>query len=120
MTDGLLYDVLQTRYSKAVDGYIAHLAQGGASDPDTEKELSIQESVLKALEGRGWISVDDKLPELNQDVIVWRRDYAAVLYYGSFSRFVGFGYLDSRGYWQKAHDVTHWMPIPEVPKKGKR
>ena len=54
-----------------------------------------------------WVSVEDRLPETAQDVIVFdgrNVTFACKLgvWYGEFSR---------------AINVTHWMPLPEPPKE---
>lgn len=65
----------------------------------------------------GWISVEDRLPELGERVIVlnkWghvndkklRKD----LYGDKIARFAPDGLLPGK-------DVTHWMPMPEPPKE---
>ena len=66
-----------------------------------------------------WISVNDKLPEPETDVLGFRYDHVEVFTYrydkvGSLE----FMYMDDSGYWWKAFAprVTHWMPLPEPPK----
>lgn len=61
-----------------------------------------------------WISVDDRLPEFNLNVIVWCgwADYG--------SRFKDSLWPSSLGFTSEDGDpifhVTHWMPMPEGPK----
>lgn len=61
-----------------------------------------------------WISVDERLPELNTDVLVYTK-------WGKRST-VEVCILDEEGDWMGVgqhftHDsVTHWMPLPEAPK----
>ncbi len=54
-----------------------------------------------------WISVEDRLPEDYQDVLVWEehagRDYV-LSWYAPFC-----------GWWKETPDVTHWMPLPDPP-----
>ena len=58
----------------------------------------------------GWISVKERLPEEDVDVIAWEK--------------AGFAFIDSvkRGMWKVGENnfavVTHWMPLPEPPKEG--
>jgi len=62
-----------------------------------------------------WISVKDKLPEEGENVLIYEEAYSEV------------GYL-FRGKWRsmetdfcgepyELEDVTHWMYLPEPPKK---
>ena len=67
---------------------------------------------ITQLEARGpkWISVNDRLPEDDDDVLI--------LIYG---KIIGVGYRIN-GKWKsqamvKAPVVTHWMPLPEMPKE---
>ena len=61
-----------------------------------------------------WISVDERLPETNEDVLV-------VVDYGGKSGVIT-GYMRSQNLgWQglvgqRLTDVTHWQPLPEPPK----
>lgn len=63
-----------------------------------------------------WIKVEDKLPEIKQNVIV-----ALKLYRGD--TVVEYGYISARsrefvsydGY-EFAGNITHWQPLPEPPK----
>ena len=68
-----------------------------------------------------WISVEDRLPELGKEVIVSAKD-----------KYVDIDQLADNGeggyYWWKNERVifceedkiTHWMPIPELPKEGEK
>ena len=67
----------------------------------------------------GWISVDEGLPENEQRVLIsdkedniWAGVYIAHDDYG-FCSPVTWG--DS---YTIHHDITHWMPLPQLPKKG--
>ena len=55
-----------------------------------------------------WISVDERLPEEYTDVIV--TDCSNVAYCKKY----GDGFYTNIG---KCCNVTHWMPIPELPKE---
>lgn len=67
---------------------------------------------INQLESRGpkWISVKDRLPEDDDDVLI--RIYGKI---------IGVGYRIN-GKWKslsmvKAPVVTHWMPLPEMPEE---
>lgn len=75
-----------------------------------------------------WVSVDEKLPELNQEVLVLEQGYGVPgNYYSStaIARYISYGrkryFVQSLGYeknnkrksWPYSH-VTHWMPMPEL------
>lgn len=55
-----------------------------------------------------WISVEERLPENFDTVIIWRND----------CRNACIGWLiDDRWSVPKGVKVTHWMPLPEAPKE---
>ena len=59
--------------------------------------------------GMEWISVDERLPEQEQRVLVW-----------SQSNGLHIAYLDLWRQWRDSDDnpgkkITHWMPLPEPP-----
>ena len=58
-----------------------------------------------------WTSVEDRLPEKNVRVLVYIKSSR------SYTRF-DTDRLDDRGFVRWFNDVTHWMPLPEAPKKG--
>ena len=75
------------------------------------------ESKLRALESSGWISVEDRLPEENQRVILY---IPRVMEGGN----VRTGWLEPIKMWYTDSrdrlfykQVTHWMPMPEPPKE---
>lgn len=63
-----------------------------------------------------WISVEERLPEAECPVLIFTRKnrYYVGYYYEALidPTFTGFYADDVR------RDVTHWMPLPEAPKKG--
>jgi len=57
-----------------------------------------------------WISIKDKLPEINEEVLVMDRDFMDFAYYNSEGQWIDREFID-------LDDVTHWMPLPEPPKE---
>ena len=82
-------------------------------DWDTKEEMV--DSIMGALAtdnnvGDKWISVKDRLPENEQNVLVADNGFIAVwTFYGDY-------WEDSHGWWQEFDEVTHWMPLPQPPK----
>lgn len=69
----------------------------------------------KGVNDMEWISVKDKLPEENQNCIIW-----------TGSAFMSAFYLGNDKWWLDYYDrtqtvtsdwFTHWMPLPEPPKE---
>lgn len=62
-----------------------------------------------------WISVEDKLPEPEKEVIILAKN-----------KYIDIDHLTDDGeggyYWWRSDDdkITHWMPIPELPKEEKK
>lgn len=57
-----------------------------------------------------WISVKDRLPEEGDDFLVCVKEKN------------GYCYIDIMSFWIRVGEwsiegVTHWMPLPELPKK---
>ena len=70
-----------------------------------------------------WISVEDKLPPYNHDVLVYRPDMAMKIVVDSYDGYYG----EDDGEWYEGwakygkdiHNnplITHWMPLPQPPK----
>ncbi|HMG14876.1 MAG TPA: DUF551 domain-containing protein [Saprospiraceae bacterium] len=75
-----------------------------------------------------WISVEDRLPENDEDVLVYHADDFHITV-GSFEKDNVSFYIESDGSkfytdsgweteipWAQKGGVTHWMPLPESPK----
>ena len=72
-----------------------------------------------------WISVKDRLPDEQQHVFTYGPDNGMSIY--RWCRFYGRGrngaqtWVDGHGddsssYGIENYDITHWMPLPELPK----
>lgn len=67
----------------------------------------------------GWISVKDRLPKIDGQYLVYTE--CGDMFNAEFDRDCGeFG--NWHGYyhpdWDKYEGITHWMPLPELPKDG--
>lgn len=61
-----------------------------------------------------WIDVNERLPELNQDVLVCKFGNSVMCYSHRITENgVWYGYGQSFG----TKSVTHWMPLPPPPTK---
>jgi len=61
-----------------------------------------------------WIEVKDRLPEEDQRVIYWFEHTG--VHYGKFTMTEHGACFYGPGGWL-TDDVTHWMPLPDPPKK---
>lgn len=71
-----------------------------------------------------WISVNDRLPNETQDylVVLNNEDIDIRLFnskndpYQTWSSMLNkFLFVDNKGEWHSTDQVTHWMPLPELP-----
>ena len=83
-------------------------------DAEFENALALAIDTIKKQATQEWISVNDRLPEDESDVLAYSRN-------GEESRIYPANY--AKGVWfdcifaSSANDTTtHWMPIPEPPK----
>ena len=69
------------------------------------------ESIMDGM-GFGWISVDDRLPDNHESVIVWCPDikYRTVGFWNGDTWWTVFT-MTGKG----IVNITHWMPLPEPP-----
>ena len=100
-------DVLETLRKANIGGYI------------TDRLLEIPTADVQPV--NQWISVKDRLPESEKEVLVWYR-YT----WGDGSTSYGFGiswWYSNAKRWRdgcllKGVEVLYWMPRPEPPKDG--
>lgn len=78
-----------------------------------ELEWKQKEIELARRHARQWISVEDRLPSVEVDVLVLTRSKSGSVNVdkGYFS--AGLGRFVHRG----GAEVSHWMPLPELPKE---
>ena len=80
---------------------------------DTKIDACLVADALELLKEQQWIPVTDRLPQDDEDVLVWvdgtHRDMA---------------YRDEGVWYDEEHNhlknITHWMPLPKPPKGGEQ
>lgn len=60
-----------------------------------------------------WISVDERLPEHKQNIMVLNDGVVGMCSYNMTYFFDNIYYGNQETF---GHNVTHWMPLPEPPK----
>ena len=60
-----------------------------------------------------WISVDDRLPEIGDDVLVYANNEILIAYLGHCNDWLYYENVSSEEY-----PVEYWMSLPQAPKKG--
>ncbi len=97
-----------------VDGeyYCTHVAamtkEGLHEKSDIAAELGHRDKLIDDLSKSKWISVEDRLPELHDEILVYSEDNGVEL-----------GSLQSYGFessFTEPDDITHWQPLPADPK----
>ena len=74
------------------------------SDSDFSKDEFIEQWNKRASQ---WVSVEDKLPELNQRVLCYHEDWGISISYLDNSGYIKTGLIDD--------PATHWQFLPTVP-----
>ena len=68
-------------------------------------------AALREQEERRWIPVTERLPSIDETILVYDGDVGTGIFYkGAFQTF------DENGYPFEISGVTHWMPLPQPPK----
>ena len=80
----------------------------------SEREELADGLIVNGVTVQEWISVEDELPEDQEEVLVCTRSKNGIrnidMGYMAFDRFIHRGYAE----------VTHWMPLPHPPKEEAR
>ena len=92
----------------------------GAFSKGVNKGLNIARSAMRNLDAiptltppNEWVSVEDRLPENNADVLMWRGKWK-IAEAGTY-RNARFWVYDEIGDSYVADDITHWMYLPAPP-----
>lgn len=71
-----------------------------------------------------WISVEERQPELNTDVLCWMKDGTMVVAHMSHIQVLGenwwFSNTDEASETDMDNTPLYWMPLPEPPTKENR
>lgn len=85
-----------------------------------ECKADLMRDALELLKGQttsGWVSVKERLPEPEENVIIWAKTgcmkYAQYHEDGSINPW--YVYEDNARAWTNV--ISHWMPLPEPPKE---
>ena len=80
--------------------------------PNLKEAISI---AISALESQRWIPVTERLPETVERALVIRHDYVSGEY------FIDLLWYEQGCWWNRMfggnYAVTHWMPLPPMPKE---
>lgn len=81
-----------------------------------EQDLALQkaENDLNTSRQAKWISVEERLPEDYEDVVIIMRDGASSWYRVAYREYGGWSFGGGR---RVNDEVTHWMHLPEPPKE---
>ena len=67
-----------------------------------------------------WISIEDRLPEKHQDVLVFQDNYGGIMFQSHYTRIKDtdiptWWWADDGEYMGHPSYITHWMPLPNKP-----
>lgn len=98
-----------TRAEQAIEGYYGNIPD------DADKVKAARYFYKQAEKDLGWHSVEESLPEIDEEVIVLTDEIgAAPIYKISFGHIVNKArYKDYNGW--NIPGVKFWMPCPEIP-----
>lgn len=71
-----------------------------------------------ALEKYRWIPVTERLPKTEKPVQVYMPKLHMSVQTGFYTKYYGEDDGEWYEHWVASGDVTHWMPLPEPPKRG--
>lgn len=82
-------------------------------------EADVMDYAISALERDGWISVDERLPEVDEKVLTFARNKYDGSWFMDITSWTGVKNHDEYKFWGYGDSmkVTHWMPLPEPPKE---
>lgn len=66
---------------------------------------------------QGWISVEERLPENDGSYLVYTARGSVCVVHFYTQKIIHETYVRPEG-WSGKGKVTHWMPLPQLPKEG--
>ncbi len=72
------------------------------------------EIAIEALEEPHWISVSERLPEMDERVLVTTGGYDYYVWDCMSNRSDSYFWEDESGFYHDKHEVIAWMPLPEA------
>jgi hypothetical protein len=96
-----------------------YLSEGARFLSDAGRELQFYKDIVEILdEGyrkqSEWISVNERLPDTTEKILVYCSN--GEILPAKYIRVQGLEFWFEETY--SCHNITHWMPLPEAPKKG--
>jgi hypothetical protein len=66
-----------------------------------------------------WISVNDRLPPVQGKKVLVANGHGYISVFALWKKEYGnkWTWIDEQGHFKHTNDITHWMPLPEVPKE---
>lgn len=65
-----------------------------------------------------WISVKERMPRYNKDVITFAPNMAMPIVVDWYNGYYGEDDNEWHEGWNTGRSITHWMPLPEPPKNS--
>ena len=88
------------------------LLTGHSIDTQQDVEYVADHLIMNGVTVQEWISVEDELPEDQEEVLVCTRSKNGI-------RNIDKGYMAIDHFIHRGRaEVTHWMPLPHLPKGG--
>lgn len=80
--------------------------------------INLVERLMQKVNG-GWISIEDRLPDNADRVLVSYRNFKLKFDITDIDSYNGYGKWENfdEHYHKEAWKVTHWQPLPQDPKK---
>ena len=103
-----LVDAIKRQYCVDCDSYNGARCRACHADD----MLALADDSLPA--GPRWISVEERLPEDYEDVVIIMRNGASSWYRVAYREYGGWSFGGGR---RVTDEVTHWMPLPEPPEE---
>lgn len=67
-----------------------------------------------------WISIEDKMPENNSEVLIYIEDYGILLAHYNYMPYKRYGFWSEGGGFEYEEQwfPKYWMPLPNPPKEN--